>query len=77
MSEYSQKTIEYFFKKYNVKNDNLKAKLLTEITDIIYDYNMHIVKYEKEPDDYKRNQIAAGIKELENKIDDIFKNSQK
>jgi hypothetical protein len=49
------------------------SALLPEITDIVYDYNMHIVAYEKEKDDYKKKQILTGIKELEARIDEIFK----
>ncbi len=72
MKQYSQKTIEYFFDKYGVADPDTKAKILPEVTDIIYDYNMHIVNLEKESDEYRRGQIIVGIKELEAKIDEIF-----
>lgn len=68
----SQKTIEFFFEKYGVKDPDKKAKLLPEVTDIIYDYNMHVVNLEKETDEYKKGQILEGIKELEAKIEEIF-----
>ncbi|MBD3311765.1 MAG: hypothetical protein GF349_04735 [Candidatus Magasanikbacteria bacterium] len=77
MSEYTQKSIESFFSDYNVTDPDLKAKLLPELTDIIYDYNMHIVNLEKETDEYKRNQIMVGIKELRDKIDEIFSDNLK
>ena len=73
MSEYTQKSIEYFFEKYGVVDPDLKAKILPEVTDIIYDYNMHVVNLEKEQDEYKKNQIIVGLREIEAKIDDVFK----
>lgn len=73
MAQYSQRTIEYFFKKYKVSNPDKKAKLLGEITDLIYDYNMLIVRYEKEGDEYKKKQLERDIKEIEDKIEAIFK----
>jgi hypothetical protein len=68
MDELKQKSIELFFEEYGVADPDIKARLLTEITDIIYDYNMHVINLEKETDDYKRNQILEGIKEVEAKI---------
>lgn len=73
MSQYNQRTIEYFFKKYKVANPDKKARLLGEVTDLIYDYNMLIVKYEKEGDDYRKKQLERDIKEMEDKIAAIFK----
>jgi len=73
MEEFSQKTIEYFFEKFGITNPDIKAKVLPEVTDIIYDYNMHVVKLETETDEYKRSQILAGLRELDDKIDDVFK----
>ena len=72
MQEYTQRTIEYFFKKYEVIDPDRKAKFLPLVTDIIYDYNMHIVKLEKESDEYKKNQLIEGIKELETNLEKIF-----
>ena len=65
--------MEAFLAEHKVKDPDLKAKILPEITDIVYDYNMHIVVYEKEKDNYKKKQILSGIKELEARIDEIFK----
>ena len=73
----TQRTIEFFFKKYKITKPEIKAKILPEVTNIIYDYNMLIVKHEKEGDDYKRKQILTDIKEIEDKIDDIFNDFKK
>ena len=73
MEDYSQHTIEYYFGQYQVSNPDQKAKILLEVTDLIYDRNMHVVKLEKETDEYRRNQILAGIKELEDKIAEVFR----
>ena len=73
MAEYTQKTIEHFFTQYNIVDPDIKAKILPEVTDIIYDYNMHVVNLEKEQDEYKKKQIMVGIQEVESKIDEIFK----
>ena len=67
-----QKSIETFFKKYKVSDPDKKAKILPEVTDIIYDYNMAIVALEKEKDNYKKDQLKREIKELEQKIDEVF-----
>jgi len=64
----SQKTIEFFFKKCEVIDENKKAQLLTSLTDTIYDYNMSVVEYEKETDEDRKVQILEEIKELEEKI---------
>ena len=72
MEEYRQHTIEFFFDKFGLKDPDQKAKILLEVTDIIYDYNMHVVALEKEQDEYKRNQVLAGLKELEDKIKEVF-----
>jgi len=72
----TQKSIEAFFKQYKVTNPDKKMKILPEVTDIIYDYNMLVVKYEKEKDAYKKKQILTDIKEEEEKIAKVF-NSKK
>jgi hypothetical protein len=77
MSELKQKSIELFFEEYGVTDPDKKAHLLTEITDIVYDYNMHIINLEKETDAYKRNQILEGIKEVEAKIKDSIEDELK
>jgi len=68
----TQKTIEFFFNQYGVVDPDQKAKILPEITDTIYEYNMHVVKYEKETDEYKKKQILTGLQELEKKIEEVF-----
>ena len=72
MSEISQKTIESFFQEYGVKNADKKASILPLLTDIVYDYNLAVVKYEKEQDNFKKKQILVEIKETEDKIKEIF-----
>lgn len=72
MSEYTQKTIESFFEQYGVTDPDLKAKLLTEVTHIIYDYNTLVVNYEKETDEYKKKQILTDLGETKDKIKEVF-----
>ena len=72
MPEITQKTIEYFFEKHGVTNPDKKAKILPLVTDVIYDYNMIIVDLEKESDDYKKKQLTIELKELDDKLDEIF-----
>ncbi len=68
MSEFSQKTIESFFQENGVVDADKKAKLLPLLTDVIYEYNMRVVDYEKEVDDYRKKQIKEEIAEIEEKI---------
>ena len=73
MTEIAQKTIESFFADYGISDPDDKAKLLLEVTDIVYGYNMAVVKAEKEIDGYKKKQALTGVEEWRAKIDDIFK----
>jgi cysteinyl-tRNA synthetase len=73
MAQFNQKSIESFFKKHKVTNADKKAKLLPQVTGIIYDYNMLIIKLEKAGDAYVKKQIIRDIKETEDKLDRIFK----
>ncbi len=68
-----QKSIESFFQDYGVVNPDLKVKILPEITDLIYDYNLHVRELEKINDEYKQQQILTDIKEIEAKIISIIK----
>jgi hypothetical protein len=77
MSELKQKSIELFFEEYGITDPDKKMHLLTEITDIVYDYNMHIVHLETETDDYKRNQLLEGLKEVEAKIKETIEDEFK
>ncbi len=72
MPEFEQRTIEYFFAKYGVTDQALKEKLLTAVTDIIYDYNMLVVQYEKETDEYRKKQLLTDLQETQVKIDEVF-----
>ena len=77
MGQITQRTIEYFFDKHGVKNPDIKARILPQVTDIIYDYNMLVVNLEKETDEYKKNQIMNDIKEDEDKIQETFEDESK
>jgi len=72
MSELTQKSIEQYFADYGISDPDQKVKLLPELTDIIYDRNMHAVWYEKADDEYKKSQYLDGLKELDNRIKEIF-----
>jgi len=71
MAKITQKTIEQFFDQFGVKSPDKKAKLLPILTDVIYEYNMDVVSYEKEKDEYRRKQILTEIKENEERIKEI------
>ncbi|MFA7315145.1 MAG: hypothetical protein WC025_04455 [Candidatus Magasanikbacteria bacterium] len=74
--KFGQHTIEFFFKKFCIENPEEKKKLLPLVTDIIYDYNMHVVKLEKEKDEIHKSALLIDIQEIENKIADIFTNNK-
>ncbi len=74
-SKIEQRSIEQYFDEYNVSDPDKKAKILPEITDIIYDRNMLAVEFNKDEldgDDYRKNQIFTDIEELEEKIKETF-----
>jgi len=71
--EIKQKTIESFFADHQIEDSDQKAKLLPLLTDIVYEYNTNVVKYEKEQDQYRKEQFLRSIKELEEKIAEIIK----
>ncbi len=72
MAKYTQKTIEKFFDEYKVKKADDKAKMLPVLTNVIYDYNIAVVKYEQEEDDFKKKQLETEIAEISDKIKEIF-----
>ncbi len=72
-NEVSQKTIEYFLEKHNISDPDQKAKVLLAMTDIVYEYNMDVVEYEKEQDEDKKKKILEELKETENKIGETIK----
>jgi len=72
-NEVSQKTIEYFLEQHNISDPDQKAKVLPVITDIVYEYNMNVVEYEKEDDEYKKKKILEELKETEEKLGEIIK----
>jgi len=72
MAKYTQKTIEKFFEEYKIKKADDKAKLLPILTNVIYDHNIAVVKYEQEQDDFKKKQLETEIAEILDKIKEIF-----
>ena len=72
MSDLKQKTIETFFEEYNIVDPDKKIKLLPIVTDVIYNYNMNIVKLEEEKDVYRQKQLLTGLDELEAQLKEIF-----
>ncbi|MFA7245423.1 MAG: hypothetical protein WC070_04585 [Candidatus Magasanikbacteria bacterium] len=72
---FEQHTIEFFFKKFGITDPDKKAQFLPEVTDIIYDYNMHVVKMEKEKDESRKTALLSDLQEIETKIANIFTNN--
>jgi ribulose bisphosphate carboxylase small subunit len=68
-----QKSLEQYFQEHGITDSDTKVKILNEITDLVYDRNMHVVRLEKIDDEYVKKQTLEGIKELEDKIERIFK----
>ena len=77
MSELEQKSIEQYFTEYGISDPDKKVKLLPELTNIIYDRNMHVVWYEKADDKLKKKQCLEGLEELESRIKEIFEDFKK
>jgi hypothetical protein len=72
MDTIAQKTIEYFFKKNEVNSQELKVKVLPQITDLVYEYNMAVVNYEGQSDVYRQAQIKKDIGYIEDKINHLL-----
>lgn len=72
--ENAQKSLEQYFEAHGITDADAKAKLLPLITDLVYDRNLHIVRIEKENDEYKKQQLLEGIKELDDEIKRQFEN---
>ena len=72
MENLQQKSIERYFADYNILDPDEKVKLLPQLTDIIYDRNMHVVWHEKADNELKKQQLEGGLEELEEKIKEIF-----
>ena len=70
--QYEQRTIEHFFQEYGVEDADMKAKLLPLLTHIIYGYNQHVIKLEKETDAYKKKQIETSLEEIASKIKQVI-----
>jgi len=76
MAQLKQKSIEQYFADYNISDPDQKAKILPEITQLIYDRNVYVVQAEKEDDEYKRQQIVNDAIELDKTINEIIKEFQ-
>ncbi|MCW1892062.1 MAG: hypothetical protein KIH65_002360 [Candidatus Uhrbacteria bacterium] len=68
MSTFEQRTIESFFQEYGVESADVKARLLPILTPVIYAYNQNVIDFEKETDEYRKNQVQRGIEEMAAKI---------
>ncbi|HUT21841.1 MAG TPA: hypothetical protein VMX18_00355 [Candidatus Bipolaricaulota bacterium] len=73
MDTLKQKSIEQYFADYKVTDPDQKAKLLPDLTRIIYDRNIYVVQAEKTDDGYKKTQIIKDATDLDKKIDEIIK----
>ncbi len=76
MAKLEQKTIEQYFQEFGIIDEAVKEKILLKITDLVYDRNRHVVEYESAPDDYRCQQLASEVQELEDKIAGIIKENQ-
>ena len=72
MENLTQKSIEQYFAEHNITDPDLKAKILPEITAIIYDRNLLVVQAEKEDDEYKKQQITNDVNEMDKTIKETF-----
>lgn len=73
MPAYEQRTIEHFFQEEGVEDADMKARLLSKLTHIIYGYNQSVIKYTEEQDEYRKGQLEREIKEIHDKIKRIIK----
>jgi F0F1-type ATP synthase delta subunit len=73
---YEQHTLEHFFKEYQVTDPDKKAQLLSILTGVVFEYNDHVVQFQKETDDYKKKQLEESIEEYLQKIDRIIKGEE-
>ncbi|MFH1226123.1 MAG: hypothetical protein V1684_02490 [bacterium] len=76
MDKLEQRTIEQYFQEFQITDQAVKEKILLRITDLVYDRNRHVIEHESATDDYRRQQLANGVKELEDKIVEIIKENQ-
>lgn len=76
MDKLEQKTIEQYFQEFQVVDEAAKEKILLRITDLVYDRNRHAVEHESATDEYRKQQLANGVKELEDKIVEIIKENK-
>jgi len=73
MENLTQKSIEQYFADFNITDPDVKAKILPEVTAIIYDRNLLVVQAEKEDDEYKKQQITNDVAEMDKTIEETFK----
>lgn len=72
MPKLEQKSIEQYFQEFKVPEAD-KEKILSRVTNIVYDRNMLVVEYEAEADEYRQKQIETEVAELEQKIAEIIR----
>ncbi len=72
MDQLKQKSIEQYFAAHDISDPDQKAKILPEITEIIYDRNVYVVQAEKEENDYKKQQITNDAIEMDKTINEII-----
>ncbi|MFZ5365519.1 MAG: hypothetical protein ACOZBH_05000 [Patescibacteria group bacterium] len=77
MNQIKQKSIEQYFADHGVVDPDAKAQLLPQITQLIYDRNIYVVKAEKEDDQFKKEQITKDAEEMDKRIEQIIKDSTK
>lgn len=77
MPTYEQRTIEHFFQEFGVTDPDAKARLLPLLTPVIYSFNQHVIEFEKEQDEYHKNQVERGISEIKDKIKHIIETDGK
>ncbi len=76
MPTYEQRSIEHFFKEHGVEDPDVKARLLSKLTHIVYGYNQTVIKLESETDEYRKTQLEREIKEIDDKIDRVIKDEK-
>lgn len=78
--ELRQKSIEEYFTPYKeqLKDPDLKAKLLYQITDLVYERNQKLVDYEQEQDPVAKNgqleELSDSEETIKNTIKEFFEN---
>lgn len=72
MENFEQRTIEYFFKKYDIVDQAEKAKDLAEITDLVYEYNMAVRRFNQADSDELKTKAKEDIEYSQKQIAKIL-----